>query len=1212
MANSHPATIPPATACCGLFLLLGVFLPGSGTWAGMAATDATTAAPTTAATGQVDLPAELSSSDWQSIRMAYAANRHAVRADALEPGSYRARNPGQQWSSSFTANGVAITPDHGRWQFGLRLARWGHAGHEQPVAAIDRIAARGQRTVYRYSDGLQEWFVNDQRGLEHGFTVTEPPAGGGDQLRFELRVSGDLAPRVSANGRDVAFIDAHGKTALTYNKLRVWDADGQPLTAGFRSDGQQLALSIDASAARYPLTIDPLLQQQAYLKASNTDASDFFGFSVAVSGDTVVVGAPGEASNATGVDGNQGDNSAFIAGAAYVFVRDGSGNWSQQAYLKASNTDAFDQFGISVAVSGDTVVVGADREDSNATGVDGNQGDNSASNAGAAYVFVRDGSGNWAQQAYLKASNTNVGDFFGDSVAVSGDTVVVGADGEDSNATGVDGDPSDNSASSAGAAYVFVRDGSGNWAQQAYLKASNTDAFDQFGISVAVSGDTVVVGAIFEDSNATGVDGNQGDNSATIAGAAYVFVRDGSGNWAQQAYLKASNTDAFDQFGTSVAVSGDTVVVGADGEASNATGVDGDQNANLADNAGAAYVFVRDGSGNWAQQAYLKASNTDAGDNFGTSVAVSGDTVVVGALFEDGNATGVDGDQGDNSATSAGAAYVFVRDGSGTWSQQAYLKASNTDGGDNFGTSLAVSGDTVVVGANFEASNATGVDGDQGDNSADAAGAAYVFAAPQFTVGGTVSGLNGNGLVLQNNGGDDLAITTNGSFTFATALDDGSAYAVTVATQPTGLSQTCTVSNGSGTIAGGDVSNVQVDCVTDTFTIGGMVSGLNGSGLVLQNNGGDDLSISANGSFTFATALDDGTAYAVTVATQPTSPSQTCTVSNGSGTIAGGDVSNVQVDCVTDTFTIGGMVSGLNGSGLVLQNNGGDDLSIGADGSFTFPTALDDGSAYAVTVLDQPTGPIQTCSVSNGSGTLAGSDVTDVQVDCVTDTFTIGGMVSGLNGSGLVLQNNGGDDLAVAADGSFTFPTALDDGSAYAVTVLDQPTGPIQTCSVSNGSGTLAGADVSNVEVECVDEPPEVALSAAGIDFGMVVIGSTSVQTVTLTNTGTGELNISDITAPTPPFAMAGGSCLPPPSTLLPGESCTIDVEFAPDSISSQFTGSIDIISNAATSPDTISLSGSLVPLAVEVPTLSRAGVLLLALLLAVLGWVAVGKRQAG
>jgi len=1008
MANSHPATIPPATACCGLFLLLGVFLPGSGTWAGMAATDATTAAPTTAATGQVDLPAELSSSDWQSIRMAYAANRHAVRADALEPGSYRARNPGQQWSSSFTANGVAITPDHGRWQFGLRLARWGHAGHEQPVAAIDRIAARGQRTVYRYSDGLQEWFVNDQRGLEHGFTVTEPPAGGGDQLRFELRVSGDLAPRVSANGRDVAFIDAHGKTALTYNKLRVWDADGQPLTAGFRSDGQQLALSIDASAARYPLTIDPLLQQQAYLKASNTDASDFFGFSVAVSGDTVVVGAPGEASNATGVDGNQGDNSAFIAGAAYVFVRDGSGNW--------------------------------------------------------------------AQQAYLKASNTNVGDFFGDSVAVSGDTVVVGADGEDSNATGVDGDPSDNSASSAGAAYVFVRDGSGNW----------------------------------------------------------------------------------------------------------------------------------------AQQAYLKASNTDAGDNFGTSVAVSGDTVVVGALFEDGNATGVDGDQGDNSATSAGAAYVFVRDGSGTWSQQAYLKASNTDGGDNFGTSLAVSGDTVVVGANFEASNATGVDGDQGDNSADAAGAAYVFAAPQFTVGGTVSGLNGNGLVLQNNGGDDLAITTNGSFTFATALDDGSAYAVTVATQPTGLSQTCTVSNGSGTIAGGDVSNVQVDCVTDTFTIGGMVSGLNGSGLVLQNNGGDDLSISANGSFTFATALDDGTAYAVTVATQPTSPSQTCTVSNGSGTIAGGDVSNVQVDCVTDTFTIGGMVSGLNGSGLVLQNNGGDDLSIGADGSFTFPTALDDGSAYAVTVLDQPTGPIQTCSVSNGSGTLAGSDVTDVQVDCVTDTFTIGGMVSGLNGSGLVLQNNGGDDLAVAADGSFTFPTALDDGSAYAVTVLDQPTGPIQTCSVSNGSGTLAGADVSNVEVECVDEPPEVALSAAGIDFGMVVIGSTSVQTVTLTNTGTGELNISDITAPTPPFAMAGGSCLPPPSTLLPGESCTIDVEFAPDSISSQFTGSIDIISNAATSPDTISLSGSLVPLAVEVPTLSRAGVLLLALLLAVLGWVAVGKRQAG
>jgi VCBS repeat-containing protein len=223
------------------------------------------------------------------------------------------------------------------------------------------------------------------------------------------------------------------------------------------------------------------------------------------------------------VDGNQSDNSASLAGAAYVFTRDGTGAWSQQAYLKASNTESDDQFGGSVAVDGDTAVVGARLEDSNATGVDGNQADNSAVNAGAAYVFTRDGTGAWSQQAYLKASNTDGGDEFGRSVAVAGDTVVVGASGEDSNATGVDGNQADNSAVNAGAAYVFTRDGTGAWSQQTYLKASNTDGGDDFGFSVAVDGDTVVIGAFMEASIATGVDGNEADNSASFAGAAYVF-----------------------------------------------------------------------------------------------------------------------------------------------------------------------------------------------------------------------------------------------------------------------------------------------------------------------------------------------------------------------------------------------------------------------------------------------------------------------------------------------------------------------------------------------------------------------------------------------------------------------------------------------------------------------------------------------------------------
>jgi hypothetical protein len=483
------------------------------------------------------------------------------------------------------------------------------------------------------------------------------------------------------------------------------------------------------------------IAQQAYLKASNTGVQDLFGFSVAISGDTIVVASSGEDSNAVGINGVQTNNSAEDSGAAYVFVRDGT-NWIQQAYLKASNTGATDVFH-SVAISGDTVVVGASGESSNATGVNGNQSSNSAINSGAAYVFVRDGT-NWIQQAYLKASNTGADDYFGFSVTVSGDTVVVGAPGEDSNATGVNGRQSNNSAFGSGAAYVFVRSGT-NWSQQAYLKASNTGGpsssadlifGDEFGWAVAVSGDTVVVTAHYEDSNSTGIDGDQSNNSAQNSGATYVFVRSGT-NWSQQAYLKASNPggpsrgdDAGDgdSFGNSLAISGDTVVIGAPGEDSNATGVNGNQSNNSAINSGAAYVFVRDGT-NWSQQAYLKASNALAyptTGEFGQSVAVSGDTVVVATGGEDSNATGINGNQTNHSAPFSGAAYVFKRTGT-NWSQQAYLKASNTGVNDEFGWAAAVSGNTVVVGSRGEDSKATGVNGNQSNNSAVESGAAYVF-----------------------------------------------------------------------------------------------------------------------------------------------------------------------------------------------------------------------------------------------------------------------------------------------------------------------------------------------------------------------------------------------------------------------------------------------------------------------------------------------------
>ena len=519
----------------------------------------------------------------------------------------------------------------------------------------------------------------------------------------------------------VAVIGAIGCGRLRFD-LRNDAGDAEALGFDEPSD----AASSDAALSA--------IAQQAYVKASNTGAGDSFGESVALSADgsTLAVGANGEASAATGIDGNQADNSAVQAGAAYVFTRSGT-TWSQQAYVKASNPGTGDFFGFSVALSGDgaTLAVGAYQESSAATGIDGNQADNSAPDAGAVYVFTRSGT-TWSQEAYVKASNTGAGDCFGESVALSADgsRLVVGAYQEASAATGINGDQADTSAPSAGAVYVYTRSGT-TWTQQAYVKASNTDAGDDFGFSVALSADgaTLAVGASEEASAATGIDGNQADNSTTNAGAVYVFARSGT-TWSQQAYVKASNAGTEDFFGYSVAVSADgsTLAVSASSEFSAATGIDGNQADKSAPHAGAAYVFTRSGS-TWSQEAYVKASNTEAGFLFGGSVALSADgsTLVAGAVQEPSAATGIDGNQADHSTVQAGAVYVFTR--SGTWSQEAYVKASNTGVYDEYGTSVALSSDasTLAVGARGEYSAATGIDGSQADNTAISAGAVYVY-----------------------------------------------------------------------------------------------------------------------------------------------------------------------------------------------------------------------------------------------------------------------------------------------------------------------------------------------------------------------------------------------------------------------------------------------------------------------------------------------------
>ena len=342
-----------------------------------------------------------------------------------------------------------------------------------------------------------------------------------------------------------------------------------------------------------------------------------------------------------------------------------------------------------------------------------------------------------------------------------------------------------------------------------------------------------------------------------------------------------------------------------------------------------------------------------------------------------------------------------------------------------------------------------------------------------YSIGGTVAGLSGGRLVLKNNGADDLSISANGGFSFATLLASGAAYNVTVAAQPAAAGVSCAVANGSGNVAAANVTNVTVTCTTagaEAFSIGGAVSGLTASGLTLRLNDVEDLAIQSNGVFTFTTQLARGAAYRVAVRRQPAS--QTCTVQNESGVIGGSDVASVRVTCAASggAFSVGGAVAGLLGGSLVLQNNRTDDLTVTADGPFTFRRKLATGASYDVRVAQQPSTPPQNCSVARGSGTVGAAAVVNVSVTCTMSEFTIGGVVRNLSGSGLVLRNNGVEDLAISSAGRFTFPTPLPTGVRYDVTIAAQPRDPMQTCSVQNGSGVVRSGNVENIVVECATQ----------------------------------------------------------------------------------------------------------------------------------------------
>jgi len=392
-------------------------------------------------------------------------------------------------------------------------------------------------------------------------------------------------------------------------------------------------------------------QQDAYIKASNTGADDHFGSSISLSGDgkTLVVGAPKE------------DGTADNSGAVYVFTHDGT-DWSEQDYLKADNNDANDHFGgkgtLDISEDGNLIAVGAIDEDSAQNGTESNGINSDAPDAGAAYIFTRTGI-NWVQTAYIKASNSGVDDNFGTlSLSGDGNTLVVGAPGEDE------------TASNSGAVYVFEYNGT-SWSEEAYLKASNAQAEDKFGgeqsLVISQDGLTIAVCAEGEDSNALGlsdVSTEGANNSSLYSSAVYVFRKE-SGTWGHEAYIKSdhNNDDLFgSNRGLALNKTGTSLAIGTIWNSSSNLGVSSNSN-NIGSltQAGAVYFYTKSGS-SWAKTSFLKAPNTGSSDHFGVSVAMdeTGATLVIGAALESSNAEGVAGTgQDNNGASGAGAVYVF-------------------------------------------------------------------------------------------------------------------------------------------------------------------------------------------------------------------------------------------------------------------------------------------------------------------------------------------------------------------------------------------------------------------------------------------------------------------------------------------------------------------------------------------------------------------------
>jgi hypothetical protein len=485
----------------------------------------------------------------------------------------------------------------------------GHIGNSIAISSDGSTLAIGaphENSGARGINGNQ----NDESGYGSGAVYVFTRRGNSWAQQAYIKASN---PGSYDNFGSMVTLSADGNTMAV---SALWEASAAKGINGNQNDD-----SIPQAGAVYVFARrGATWSQQGYLKASNTgraavDDDDFgdgdqFGFSLALSadGNTLAASAVAEDGPAGGINilDFQDNDSLASSGAVYVFVRTGM-TWSQQAYIKASNSEGNALFGYGVGLSGDgnTLIASAYNENGSGRTVnaipDSRRGGN-----GAVYVFERTGA-TWRQTAYIKGSRSEQNDAMGYSVSISedGNTIAAGAAEENCLVPGVNPQGCENTrvpvpagalaapGASSGAAYVWARDG-GSWRELAFLKSSNPEIYDWFGVRLILSGDgnTLVVGAQNEDGGVKGINGDQKDNSADEAGAIYLFTRSGD-TWTQRAYVKSSNVEAFDEFGSAMALTrdGKTMVIGARGEDSSAKGVNGDQNDNSVDEAGAAYVF---------------------------------------------------------------------------------------------------------------------------------------------------------------------------------------------------------------------------------------------------------------------------------------------------------------------------------------------------------------------------------------------------------------------------------------------------------------------------------------------------------------------------------------------------------------------------------------------------------------------------------------------